>query len=82
VPRITPATVPAEVNVGDADRLVLPPSGVGRERVGEHLDRHVAIEGGVHRPPHDSHAALADLLVEAVVGEHLARFEWHADLSP
>jgi hypothetical protein len=40
---------------------------VGREHLGKHLDRHVAIQVGVRRPPDDTHAALADLFDQAVV---------------
>jgi len=38
-----------------------------RERVGQELDRDLAVEGGVQRLPHHAHPTLADLLDQAVV---------------
>ena len=36
--------------------------GIRREVVGEDLDRHLAIEGGIECLPDDTHPPLADLL--------------------
>ncbi len=44
--------------------------GVLRERVGQDLDRHLAVELRVDRLPHHTHPALADLLDEPVVQQH------------
>jgi eukaryotic-like serine/threonine-protein kinase len=43
------------------------PIGIGRKGRRQQLDRDVAIKGGVVGPPHLTHAALADLLEQAVV---------------
>ncbi len=45
---------------------------VGSELVGQQLDRDVAAETGVTGAPHHAHAALADLLDQAVVPQLLA----------
>ena len=44
-------------------------SGIAREARGEDLDRDVAVERRVGRPPDLAHPALADLLDEAVMEE-------------
>jgi hypothetical protein len=51
------------------------------ELVGQDLDRHLAVERRVLGPPNDTHAALADLLDEAVVEQLLCGLVRHADLS-
>ena len=49
--------------------------GVGRERLGQDLDRDFTVEGAVDRLPDHPHAARADLVDETVVQQGLARFE-------
>ncbi len=56
------------------------PLGIGGERLGQHLDRHLAVERGVHGAPDHAHAALADLLDEAVVVQTGTRFDRQAHL--
>ena len=48
------------------------PLGVVGERVGQDLDRHLAVERGVDRLPDHTHPALADLLDQAVVEQSFA----------
>ncbi len=43
--------------------------GVGGERLGQHLDRHLAVEPGVGGPVHLAHAALAQLGGDREVGK-------------
>ena len=50
---------------------------IRRECLRKQLDGDLAIQIGIHRLPHHSHPALADLLDEAVVGQLLAGFEGH-----
>jgi len=52
-----------------------PALGIRGQRGRQQLQRDVAVELGVQRFPHQSHAALADALDEAVVSQHLSRFE-------
>ncbi len=56
------------------------PLGTLREHGRQDLDRHLAIERGVEGLPHHPHAALADLVHDAVVQELAARFDRHAAL--
>ncbi len=51
------------------------PLGVGRERGGQDLDRHLAVERGVDGFPDDAHAPFAEALDEAVVQQHPTGFE-------
>jgi hypothetical protein len=50
---------------------------IGRHRLGKNLQRDVAVELRVLGLPHDTHAALADLLDQAVVQQLLAGFDGH-----
>ena len=52
------------------------------EALGQNLDRHLAIEGGVHRLPHHTHPSLADPLDEAVVEQTAALFDGHGFPPP
>jgi hypothetical protein len=53
------------------------PVRIGRKRLGQDLDGDLAVEAGVEGSPDLTHAPLADLLDEAIVGEHLAGLESH-----
>ncbi len=44
---------------------------------GQDLDRHLAVERRVDRPPDDTHPALADLVDDAVVQQGLAGLDGH-----
>ncbi len=50
---------------------------VGRQPLGQDLDRHRAVEGGVERLPDRTHAPFADLLDQAVVEQLLPGFDAH-----
>jgi len=55
-------------------RLAVEPGhafGVRCHSGGQDLDRHLAIEGRVHGPPHRTHPALADLVDDAIVQQGL-----------
>ncbi len=54
------------------------PLGVAGERVGEDLDGDLAVEGRVEGLPDHAHAALADLLDQAVVKQVLSGFDGHS----
>ncbi len=63
------------LETGDRPRLLLEPLAIGRfvgEDVGQDLDRHVAIEGGVVGAVDRSHAATTDSLQDPVRTEALA----------
>ena len=51
--------------------------GIGGESLGQDLDRHFAVEGGVQRLPDHAHAALADLLDQPIVGQRPAGSQCH-----
>src|SRR5262245_5722101 len=51
---------------------------VERESAGQDLDRHPAVEAGVLSLPNHAHPALADLLDEPIVGEHLIALSTHS----
>ncbi len=53
------------------------PLGVAGERLGQDLDRDVAVERRVDRLPDDPHPTLADLLGERVVQQVLSGFDLH-----
>ena len=53
------------------------PVGIGRERLGEHLQRHVPVELGVAGLIHLTHAAFADLGGDLVDAEARAGTECH-----
>jgi hypothetical protein len=44
--------------------------------LGKNLDRHLAIEGRVHRLPHHAHPTLADFFDKPVVQKSLVRTDW------
>ncbi len=70
---------------GDGLGLALeegPPLGVGDGAAGQELDGHVAVELEVAGLPDDAHAALAELLDEAVVAEDEVFFELHRGSVP
>jgi hypothetical protein len=48
------------------------PVGVAGHRGGEHLERHLAVKGGVHGQEDGAHAALANQPLDAVVRQRLA----------
>jgi hypothetical protein len=58
------------------------PLGIVGERGGQQLDRHLAVEGGVHRLPDDTHPALADLVDQAVVEQLLSGLDGHVAVLP
>src|SRR5437764_7979219 len=64
-------------------RLLLEPLqllAIVRGEVGQHLDRHVALQPGVLGAIDDAHAALADHAGDAVGTEHRLWLEDHAEM--